>query len=814
MIIDIRTLAIFMSITNVLQVTALTIQYKLNKGQRGLGWWAFGTALWAVAFVFNFLRDHTTFGNFAIIANNALFVSGLVVIYTGILRFFGRREARRSLTLFCAVVTLIAAYFTLFNDNLFARRVNFSAAVAVISFLIFRALISVRSRPETASVHFLALTFLINGVFFTLRLLTPFLGGSIGDIFTATLTQITSYLCALVVSMMWTFGFIILVNQRLNADNLEAAETQERIFNTSPNLVMITKLADGSFVNINDGFTEITGFTRTDVIGKLPDELQFWQVPTALQEMIDEINLKGSCKNLETVLIRKDGTPWTGRISAKIITLHEVPHLISEISDVTGLIKMQAALKESEEKYRVLFRDSPDAFLLLADGLFVDCNLAAEAMLRGSREQIIGRSPAELSPEFQPDGKRSLDSAGEKIKDALESGKNAFEWVHRRFDGSEFYVGVSIASIELDGRVFLFTDWRDISARKHAEDSLIESEQRYRQLAEKNTDIVWQLSQEIADRELAQAALQESEHRYRLLAENTSDVIWVIDAARMDILYISPSVELLLGYTADEMMALSFTDSIAPESRESFLQSISEQIEGYLAEPEIRGEYRSELVYTRKDGSSVCVEILTHCYRNTASGYVEIQGVSRDITERKHLEDELKQQATTDVLTGVFNRRHFLQVAHTEQKRAARLNQPLSIALIDLDHFKQINDIYGHAVGDQALITLTKICLKNIREIDLFARLGGDEFAVLLPGTPGAQAGLVLERIHQTVSSLPFEVDGKRIPITITAGLACSNTGVENLDGLLIRADQALYRAKEAGRDRVVLADDIDRQGE
>jgi diguanylate cyclase (GGDEF)-like protein/PAS domain S-box-containing protein len=807
--IDIRTLAIFMSLTNVLQVTALTIQYKLNKGQRGLGWWTLGTGLWAVAFVFNFLRDHTTFGNFAIIANNALFVSGLVVIYTGILRFFGRREARRSLILFCAVVTLIAVYFTSVDYNMAARRVNFSAAVAVISFMMFRALFVYRSRAVTASAHFLALTFLINGIFFTLRLVTPFLGGTVGDIFSSTLAQFASYLCALIVSMMWTFGFIILINQRLNADNLEVRENLEHIFNTSSNAVMITKLADGSFVNINDGFTEITGFTRADVTGKIPGEFKFWQVPSVLQEMVNEINLNGSCRNFETVLLRKDGAQWTGVVSAKLISLQGVPHLISEISDITGRIKMQEALKESEEKYHVLFRDSPDAFLLISEGLFVDCNLAAEAMLRGSRRQIIGRSPAELSPEFQPDGRRSLDASGEMIQNAIQSGKNAFEWVHRRFDESDFYVEVSTASIELDGRIFLFTDWRDISARKRAEELLLENEQRYRQLAEKNTDVVWQLSQEIADRERAQAALQESEHRYRLLAENTSDVIWVIDAARMDILYISPSVEMLLGYTTDEIMALSFTGSIAPESREPFLQSIREQVESYLSEPEIRGEYRNELVYTRKDGSLVYVEILTHCYRNTATGKIEIQGVSRDITERKRLEDELKHQATTDVLTGVFNRRHFLDVSRNEQKRAARFKQPISIALVDLDHFKQINDTYGHAAGDQALIDLTRICHQNIREIDLFARFGGDEFAVLLPGATGGQAMQVLERIHQAVSALPFELNGRQVPITITAGLACSKDGSESLDALLIRADQALYRAKETGRNRMILADDI-----
>lgn len=129
----------------------------------------------------------------------------------------------------------------------------------------------------------------------------------------------------------------------------------------------------------------------------------------------------------------------------------------------------ESALRESEEKYRILFRDSPDAYLILVNGVFTDCNRATETMLRGERTQIVGLPPGRLSPEFQPDGRLSSESAEEKIRSAFQSGSCHFEWVHRRLDGSDFFVEVSLAPMTLKGKTALFTTWRDISERKRVE---------------------------------------------------------------------------------------------------------------------------------------------------------------------------------------------------------------------------------------------------------------------------------------------------------------------------------------------------------
>ncbi len=144
-------------------------------------------------------------------------------------------------------------------------------------------------------------------------------------------------------------------------------------------------------------------------------------------------------------------------------------------TDITERKKIEQAVHESEEKHRIMFMDSPDAYLIIRDGLFVDCNRASEAMLRGDRDQIIGRTPDSLSPEFQPDGKSSSQSAEEKIEEAFRNGSKTFEGVHRRLDGSDFFVEVTIAPMLLEGKQTLFTSWRDITERKQAEQALEES---------------------------------------------------------------------------------------------------------------------------------------------------------------------------------------------------------------------------------------------------------------------------------------------------------------------------------------------------
>jgi len=166
--------------------------------------------------------------------------------------------------------------------------------------------------------------------------------------------------------------------------------------------------------------------------------------------------------------------------------------------------------------------------------------------------------------------------------------------------------------------------------------------------------------------------------------------------------------------------------------------------------------------------------------------------------ERSSL-DEL---ASVDSLTGVFNRRHFLSLATNEYERAARYERPLSLLLLDIDHFKKVNDTFGHHGGDAVIRQLGRLCRIQCREVDITARLGGEEFAMLLPETGIDETFVLAERLRQVVESLPIPYDHHEIRITVSIGISARRPQ-EGLDLMMKRADEALYASKRAGRNLV-----------
>ena len=171
-------------------------------------------------------------------------------------------------------------------------------------------------------------------------------------------------------------------------------------------------------------------------------------------------------------------------------------------------------------------------------------------------------------------------------------------------------------------------------------------------------------------------------------------------------------------------------------------------------------------------------------------------------------EAEFERLASTDSLTGLTNRRRFMEAASIELARSRRYGSPVALIVIDLDHFKRINDEHGHLVGDKALVHASRVLAACVRDVDLIARHGGEEFAVLLPMTDAAGAAEVAERCGRRLADTPLIVDGIG-PIRVTASMgvaSCKGTECEDLDVLLRVADAALYRAKGAGRDRVEMA--------
>jgi diguanylate cyclase (GGDEF)-like protein len=188
--------------------------------------------------------------------------------------------------------------------------------------------------------------------------------------------------------------------------------------------------------------------------------------------------------------------------------------------------------------------------------------------------------------------------------------------------------------------------------------------------------------------------------------------------------------------------------------------------------------------------------------------------VLRDVTGRVRMERDLRTMAgdlerlaNSDPLTGLGNRRRFMEVLALEVERADRYGRQLSLVLLDLDRFKKVNDTWGHAAGDEVLKDAARVLRSVCREIDLPARLGGEELVLLLPETDGDGARIVAERVRERIQQARHDTpDGRTFEVTASMGVASFGHGASTADALLRLADEALYAAKRGGRNRVVVA--------
>jgi len=193
----------------------------------------------------------------------------------------------------------------------------------------------------------------------------------------------------------------------------------------------------------------------------------------------------------------------------------------------------------------------------------------------------------------------------------------------------------------------------------------------------------------------------------------------------------------------------------------------------------------------------------------------ELMARVRTQVRRKRYADQLRenfhlsmQMATTDAVTGLYNRHYMSSHLETQIQSARRTKKPLSLAMLDIDHFKEVNDTYGHAAGDEILHEFGKRVARNVRGVDLVARYGGEEFVVIMPDTDQEAAQRIAERLLSTIGEAAFELeDGTEVRLTTSLGLATSSEETASANELLQQADAALYRAKDEGRNRVVVMD-------
>ncbi len=284
---------------------------------------------------------------------------------------------------------------------------------------------------------------------------------------------------------------------------------------------------------------------------------------------------------------------------------------------------------------------------------------------------------------------------------------------------------------------------------------------------------------------------RESERRFRALVQYSSDVVAVVDSAGR-LTYISPSVKAMLGLDPDEVLGQAIADVI--DSRE-----LREELATIGREP--FAQFGVEVQIEDADGDDHSVDVTFTDLRGEESvGGIVIN--ARDVTERKHLEHDLRHQALHDALTGLGNRTLFLRKVEEAIEATDEDSKLVAVLFVDLDDFKTINDSLGHAVGDELLIAVSERLRACLRSQDMAARLGGDEFAVLVHDpVSDAHVKAVAERMLSTIHQ-PFRVQGREISTTISIGIHLDRDGARSAEDALRNADTAMYRAKDAGKDR------------
>ncbi|HQS37625.1 MAG TPA: diguanylate cyclase, partial [Methylotenera sp.] len=297
-----------------------------------------------------------------------------------------------------------------------------------------------------------------------------------------------------------------------------------------------------------------------------------------------------------------------------------------------------------------------------------------------------------------------------------------------------------------------------------------------------------------------EAALQESEKRFHSTFVS-APIGMAIVSLDGHFTQVNEALANILGYTIKQLQKKTFYQITHPDDLQSDILQF-EQLRDALIK-----NYQMEKRYIHKKGNLIWVLLSISVVRDAANKALYFISQVQDITERKFLMDKLSLQARLDYLTNLSNRRHFMEQADAELQRARRYQNPLALLMIDIDHFKTINDNYGHKTGDLVLQKLSAMLIDSLRQVDIVGRIGGEEFAILLPESKLENAVEVAERLRVQVANTKLALEsGQLVRFTVSIGVALLDKPDINLDTLFSSADEALYQAKNTGRNRVCIA--------
>jgi diguanylate cyclase (GGDEF)-like protein/PAS domain S-box-containing protein len=400
--------------------------------------------------------------------------------------------------------------------------------------------------------------------------------------------------------------------------------------------------------------------------------------------------------------------------------------------------------------FRALVESAPDAMVIVdMAGEIVLVNAQTEKVFGYRREELLGRGVEMLVPERFQEYHSAL-RTGYAAAPLTRSMGAGLELYGRRSDGTEFPVEISLSPLETEDGTLVSSAIRDVTERKRAE-----------RAASHFIAIVRSADDAIIGKDLK----------------------WTVTSW-------NHGAERLFGYAEAEILGRSVS-VLAPPGHDDDLLDILRRVQS--------GEQIDEFetVGVRRDGTQVDVSMTVSPIRLPEGTIIGASTIARDITIRRRYQEQLVFLAEHDLLTGTRNRRRFERDLSEQIGRSRRYGEQAALLSIDIDGFKQINDVHGHNAGDKVLRQIGVVLKQRLREADIVARIGGDEFMVLLPYADASQAQVVSESLREVVCETRIELDdGTKLSLSVSVGTTLIDAQTASSDAVLVEADRAMYQDK------------------